>query len=55
MPPPTLNSEEPVMTMRIDYRHADRLISYPHAHNLSMRQQPIRVHNGPRPTGTAKT
>ena len=31
------------MTMRIGYRHADRLISYPYAHNLSMKQQPIRV------------
>ena len=29
--------------MRIGYRHADRLISYPYAHNLSMKQQPIRV------------
>ena len=29
--------------MRIGYRHADRLISYPHAHNLSVSQLPIRV------------
>ena len=30
--------------MRIGYRHADRLISYPDAHNLSVKQQPIRAH-----------
>ena len=29
--------------MRIGYRHTDRLISYPHAHNLSVSQLPIRV------------
>ena len=29
--------------MRIGYRHADRLISYPDAHNLSVKQQPIRA------------
>ena len=32
------------MRMRIGYRHADRLISYPDAHNLSVKQQPIRAH-----------
>ena len=30
--------------VRIGYRHADRLISYPDAHNLSVKQQPIRAH-----------
>ena len=30
-------------TMRIGYDDADRLISYPRGHNLSMKQQPIRV------------
>ena len=28
---------------RIGYRHADRLISYPHTHSLSISQQPIRI------------
>ena len=32
------------MRMRIGYRHADRLISYPDAHNLSVKHQPIRAH-----------
>jgi len=32
--------------MRIGYRHADRKISYTYAHNLSMKQQPIRVPAG---------
>ena len=31
------------MTMRIGYDDADRLISYPDAHNLSVKQQPIRA------------
>ena len=33
-----------LVRMRIGYRHADRLISYPDAHNLSAKQQPIRAH-----------
>ena len=28
---------------RIGYRHADRLINYPHTHSLSISQQPIRI------------
>ena len=31
------------MRMRIGYDDADRLISYPDAHNLSVKQQPIRA------------
>ena len=42
--------------MRIGYRHADRLISYPHAHNLSVSQLPIRVRGRfHRPGGQACT
>ena len=42
--------------MRIGYRHADRLISYPHAHNLSVSQLPIRVRGRfRRPGGQACT
>ena len=34
------------MAIWIGYRHADRLITYPHPHNLSMSRQPIRVRGG---------
>ena len=42
------------MQIRIGYSHADRLISYPHRHNLSACAQPIRMFGpnlraGPRP------
>ena len=34
------------MAIWIGYRHADRLITYPHPHNLSMSRQPIRMRGG---------
>ena len=35
------------MKIRIGYEHADRKISYPHTHNLSVCVQPIRVSECP--------
>ena len=34
------------MAIWIGYRHADRLITYPYPHNLSISRQPIRMRSG---------